>query len=74
MTGLVILAVIAVPAALCWLILRARHVSDSPEEEYAGPHDAAPLTPVPLREYTPTGEIDVANPPAGYTLEEPPID
>jgi hypothetical protein len=73
-TGLIILGIIAVPAAFCWLILRGRQVADAGDQEYAGPHDAAPLNPAPLREYTPTGELDFANPPAGYTSEEPPID
>jgi hypothetical protein len=74
MLGIIVVVAIAVPAILCWVILRARARRAQPDEDYGGPYDRAPLNPVPLREYTPTGSIEFENPPPGYTEEEPPRD
>jgi hypothetical protein len=60
------------PALFCWLILRRR--KDTESNSFGGEYDSAPLNPIRLREYTPTGEIDYDNPPPGYTSSGPPRD
>ena len=74
MLGLILIAVLAIPALLCWLILRSRERRDNADDDFDGTYDRAPLNPVPLREYTVTGEMEFPNPPPGYTSPDPPRD
>lgn len=74
MFAVVVIAILAVPLVLCWIILRVRLRKDDVREDFDGKDDYAPLNPVPLREYTVTGEMDFANPPPGYTSADLPND
>ncbi|HEY5257022.1 MAG TPA: hypothetical protein VIJ12_01440 [Candidatus Baltobacteraceae bacterium] len=74
MGALIFLGIFAIPALLLYVILKLRQRRERGEEDYGGTYDRAPLNPVPLREYTGTGSIDLKNPPPGYTSDDIPRD
>lgn len=65
-----LLGIFALPIAISWVIMKRRQRREgSDDQDYGGPYDESklnPYTPLPLRQFTVTGETDFDNPPAGY--------